>query len=120
MSRQLTLWAEGPAILDQYDAMTERTHRPGLRIWSGALRDWFADLLAHRGRAYEQCMLLEVEVEHGDTDKALARLGRIKGMLAALCLALLGCSMIPVAREEGPETRRPRGQVRIVRVVREG
>lgn len=116
MNEQLTLWQEGPAIFDHFDRTMDKTHQPGMKVWTGALRDWFADLIGHRERAYQELMQLEMEVEQGKRKQALVRLGRIKGMLAVVCFGLLSLSIWQVGEQE---VRRPRGGVRIVRVSRE-
>tara|TARA_R100000027_G_scaffold54802_4_gene43916 strand:+ start:11553 stop:11927 length:375 start_codon:yes stop_codon:yes gene_type:complete len=114
---QLTIWEEPTAILSSYDHTMEKTNRPGLKLWSRALRAWVSDLIHHRDDTYEQCMLLEMEIERGDTQAALARLGRIKGMLAVLCLGLVLSQLIQVGSQE---VRRPQGNARVVRVIRRG
>lgn len=113
METQMMLWNEGELLLARFDETMDRTNRPGLKLWSMALRDWLSDVTARRKHAYEQLMLLETEVEAGDRAAALERLGRIKGMIIAVCMGLIIWGV--VAAEP---MIRPRGGGSVVRVVR--
>lgn len=62
----------------------------GLLVYAGALRRWFEEITARDDEAYGELMQLEHEVQQGaPAEKLLERIAKVKGLLAALMVALV-------------------------------
>lgn len=91
MSYQITFLDELDSQVDDFDArlLKDRVMRR-LRLWTGVLKDIIADLRTERAATYEQLMLLESDVEAGaDPVVLLERIGKLKGMVSCILMALL-------------------------------
>ncbi|MEO0797448.1 MAG: hypothetical protein AAFX93_20030 [Verrucomicrobiota bacterium] len=89
---QLSLWDEPADWLNEFEQRLRKLRLNKLFWWTKSLRDIFADILARRDRSYEQLMLLENELERGDTAAAKDRIATLKGMLSVLAIMFIGFS----------------------------
>jgi len=97
--------------LARFEARLRREARTvGLTLWTGALRLWLGAIRRRDAQACEQLMLLEHEIEVG-RDRAVLqeRLGRVKGLLAGVMLALVLLQVVDgelLMRRPGGRSRR--------------
>ncbi|GHC01939.1 hypothetical protein [Cerasicoccus arenae] len=111
--QQIELWSQPETALAKFEARLREIRQPGLMLWTGVLRRIVARILERRESVYTQCMLLESEVEAGaDSIVILERIGRIKGLVAAMLLALCIYQCV-----EGSALMRPR-EARPVKTAR--
>jgi hypothetical protein len=78
-------------VLKRLDRVVRRSRElAGLWLYTEGLAIWHGRIRARERAAYEQLVLLEDEIESGaETARLLERIGRAKGLLTALMLALL-------------------------------
>lgn len=120
----LALEGETTRVLARFEARIHALRQQGLPLWTGILKDIATETRQTReqrdAEIYRQLMLLEEdlsELSAGNKMQILMRLGAIKGMLAALCLLLLGVGMTPYLDDD---LRRPAKGCRVRVVRREG
>lgn len=110
-SPQLTLWDEPDDILRRFDGRLRQV-RPGMLLWTGALRSCWRELTAQREQALTQLDLAAYEVEQGrDRGLILERLARARNLLGGTCLLAL----LAVVVLGSPDLRRPARAARVLR-----
>ena len=112
------------AYIDELDnGLAELTARArvkpgwgGVRLWSGMLGLISGDMRGRNDELYKELMRLEEDVNTGrDREGLLARIGKAKGLLSVVFLALVLHAIALSAVGEGDAVRRSSGRVRVRR-----
>jgi hypothetical protein len=108
-TEQLTLWDEPEDILARFERRLHELRRPGLTLWTGALRTCWKELTGQRELALRQLDLAAYEVEQGrEAAIILQRLHRARILLGAICtVVLIGAICL-----SSPDLRRPQRPAR--------